>query len=78
MAESFGADAERYDRTRPRYPQAMVDAIIAATPGRDVLDGASASAFPLEPSKRPGAGCSASTLMREWLSSRAAVGSKLR
>lgn len=37
-AESFGADPERYDRTRPRYPAAMVDTIIAASPGRDVLD----------------------------------------
>ena len=38
MAESFGLDPERYDRTRPRYPQAMVEAIIASSPGRDVLD----------------------------------------
>ncbi|WP_433299285.1 class I SAM-dependent methyltransferase [Pseudonocardia sp. CA-142604] len=38
MAESFGADAERYDRARPRYPQAMVDRIVATSPGRDVLD----------------------------------------
>src|ERR1700689_4372459 len=38
VAESFGADPERYDRTRPRYPQALVDRIIAASPGRDVLD----------------------------------------
>jgi SAM-dependent methyltransferase len=38
MAESFGVDADLYDRTRPRYPGAMVDAIIAASPGRDVLD----------------------------------------
>jgi len=38
MAESFGLDPERYDRTRPSYPQAMVDAIIAVSPGRDVLD----------------------------------------
>jgi SAM-dependent methyltransferase len=37
-AESFGADPERYDRTRPRYPQALVDRIIAASPGRDLLD----------------------------------------
>ncbi|MEU1372136.1 class I SAM-dependent methyltransferase [Streptomyces triculaminicus] len=32
-AESFGSDAERYDRARPRYPQAMVDRIVAACPG---------------------------------------------
>lgn len=38
IAESFGTDAERYDRSRPSYPQTMVDAIIAASPGRDVLD----------------------------------------
>jgi SAM-dependent methyltransferase len=38
MAESFGADAERYDRTRPRYPAAMVERIVAAGPGPDVLD----------------------------------------
>ena len=38
MAESFGSDAERYDRTRPRYPDALVDQIVAASPGPDVLD----------------------------------------
>ncbi|MCT2592887.1 class I SAM-dependent methyltransferase [Streptomyces sp. N2-109] len=38
MAESFGSDAERYDRTRPRYPDAMVERIVAASPGCDVLD----------------------------------------
>ncbi|MGH3165216.1 MAG: class I SAM-dependent methyltransferase [Trebonia sp.] len=38
IAESFGTDAERYDRSRPSYPQAMVDAIVTASPGRDVLD----------------------------------------
>lgn len=38
LAESFGLDPERYDRTRPRYPEVMVDAIVAASPGHDVLD----------------------------------------
>jgi SAM-dependent methyltransferase len=38
MAESFGIHAARYDRTRPTYPTAMVDRIVAASPGRDVLD----------------------------------------
>lgn len=38
VAESFGSDPERYDRTRPRYPQALVDRIVAASPGLDVLD----------------------------------------
>jgi SAM-dependent methyltransferase len=31
-------DAARYDRTRPSYPGAMVDRIVAASPGPDVLD----------------------------------------
>jgi SAM-dependent methyltransferase len=38
VAESFGSDAERYDRARARYPVAMVEAIAAASPGRGVLD----------------------------------------
>lgn len=38
IAESFGTDPERYDRTRPRYPDAMVRAVVAASPGRDLLD----------------------------------------
>ena len=38
VAESFGTDPDRYDRTRPRYPDTLVQAIIAAGPGRDVLD----------------------------------------
>jgi SAM-dependent methyltransferase len=38
IAESFGADTERYDRTRPPYPDALVDRIIAESPGRNVLD----------------------------------------
>jgi SAM-dependent methyltransferase len=38
MAESFGADPERYDRVRPSYPAPMIDAILADAPGRDVLD----------------------------------------
>jgi SAM-dependent methyltransferase len=38
MAESFGVDAERYDRTRCRYPGALVERAVAASPGPDVLD----------------------------------------
>ncbi|WP_103354455.1 bifunctional 2-polyprenyl-6-hydroxyphenol methylase/3-demethylubiquinol 3-O-methyltransferase UbiG [Amycolatopsis sp. CA-128772] len=38
MAESFGSDAERYDRARPEYPRELVDRIVAASPGGDVLD----------------------------------------
>jgi SAM-dependent methyltransferase len=38
VAESFGADPGRYDRTRPRYPEALVARIVAATPGPQILD----------------------------------------
>jgi SAM-dependent methyltransferase len=38
MAESFGTQAERYDRTRPQYPAVVVDRIVQASPGRRVLD----------------------------------------
>ncbi|MFE6974252.1 class I SAM-dependent methyltransferase [Streptomyces sp. NPDC057682] len=38
VAESFGTDAARYDRARPPYPDALVHRIVAALPGRDVLD----------------------------------------
>ena len=37
-AESFGADPDRYDRARPSYPVALVERIVAASPGPDVLD----------------------------------------
>lgn len=38
LAESFGADPARYDRTRPAYPQELVDRIVAASPGSEMLD----------------------------------------
>jgi SAM-dependent methyltransferase len=38
IAESFGTDPGRYDRARPSYPAAMVDQIVAASPGPEVLD----------------------------------------
>jgi len=37
-AESYGTDAERYDRTRPPYPDDLVAAILDGSPGRAVLD----------------------------------------
>jgi SAM-dependent methyltransferase len=36
IAQSFGHDAERYDRARPRYPAAMIERI--AADARDLLD----------------------------------------
>ena len=38
VAESFGTDAGRYDRARPSYPAALVEWIVAASPGPGVLD----------------------------------------
>ncbi|ROT28067.1 class I SAM-dependent methyltransferase [Micromonospora sp. HM5-17] len=38
VAESFGADAQRYDRIRPGYPDALVARIVSSSPGPDVLD----------------------------------------
>ena len=37
-AESFGSDPERYDRARPRYPDVLIERIVADSPGRLVLD----------------------------------------
>jgi SAM-dependent methyltransferase len=37
-AEGFGADARRYDRARPTYPAGLIARIVAASPGRDVVD----------------------------------------
>ena len=38
VAESFGADARRYDRARPSYPGTLVARVVAASPGPGVLD----------------------------------------
>ncbi len=38
VAESFGDDAERYDRARPSYPDALITRIVAGSPGPDLLD----------------------------------------
>jgi SAM-dependent methyltransferase len=38
VAEGFGADAGRYDRARPTYPAGLIERIVAASPGRGVVD----------------------------------------
>ena len=38
VAESFGNDPARYDRSRPSYPAALVRRILAESPGREILD----------------------------------------
>jgi SAM-dependent methyltransferase len=50
IAESFGNDAERYHRTRPHYPQALVESVLRSAPGTHFLDvgigtGVSAESF---------------------------------
>jgi SAM-dependent methyltransferase len=37
-ASSFGTDAQQYDRARPRYPEALVSAVIEEHPYASVLD----------------------------------------
>jgi SAM-dependent methyltransferase len=38
VAESFGIDADRYDRSRPAYPDELIHRVVAAAPGTDFLD----------------------------------------
>lgn len=38
VAESFGSDADRYDRARPRCPAALLERIVDGTPGLEVVD----------------------------------------
>jgi SAM-dependent methyltransferase len=38
VSEGFGADARRYHRARPGYPAGLVQRVIAASPGTEVLD----------------------------------------
>jgi SAM-dependent methyltransferase len=54
IAESFGSEAERYERTRPTYPKAMVDAILAASAGRDFLDVGIGTGISARPFQRAG------------------------
>ncbi|WP_045739973.1 MULTISPECIES: class I SAM-dependent methyltransferase [Actinoplanes] len=37
-AEWFGLEAERYDRARPRYPESLIDRIVAISPGTTIVD----------------------------------------
>ena len=54
IAESFGSEAERYERTRPTYPNAIVDAILVASPGPDVLDVGIGTGFSTRPFQEEG------------------------
>jgi hypothetical protein len=70
VAQPFGADPERYDRTRPVIPTPLVGTIVIGSPRPDVAAPASLPGS----SKRLAAWCSASSPMRGWPSSRSAAG----
>ncbi|SES27194.1 class I SAM-dependent methyltransferase [Lentzea albida] len=38
LASSFGAEAARYDRTRPPYPEELIGRIVTASPGPRVVE----------------------------------------
>ncbi|WP_216216255.1 class I SAM-dependent methyltransferase [Amycolatopsis aidingensis] len=54
MAESFGTDPDRYDRARPRYPEAMVRWLLEVSPGTDLLDVGCGTGISLRPFQRAG------------------------
>lgn len=56
VAESFGEDPERYHRTRPRYPQDLIERIAAASPGPAVLDVGIGTGIAAEQFKAAGCG----------------------
>ncbi|GAA4949546.1 class I SAM-dependent methyltransferase [Streptomonospora halophila] len=69
VAESFGTDPERYDRARPRYPEALVRAITATLSGPDVLDagcGTGVSARPFQEAGCRVLGVEPDARMAEW------------
>ncbi|MFE0102312.1 class I SAM-dependent methyltransferase [Streptomyces sp. NPDC059009] len=53
MAESFGTDPARYDRARPRYPDALIERIVAESRGPDRPDSPGSPGSPRLPD-RPG------------------------
>jgi SAM-dependent methyltransferase len=73
VAESFGSDPDRYDRTRPRYPDALVQRILAASPGIDMLDvgrGTGVSARPFQAAGRRVLGVEVDARMAEFARNR--------
>ncbi|OXR44747.1 hypothetical protein B7C42_02701 [Nocardia cerradoensis] len=54
--ESFGIDPARYDRTRPPYPQAMIDRIVESSPGSNYLNAGCGTGIEAR-QFRAGAGC---------------------
>lgn len=54
LAESFGSDADKYDRARPRYPAALIGAIVDRLPGPTVLDVGIGTGISSEPFRQRG------------------------
>lgn len=55
LAESFGANAERYDRTRPSYPRALADAVLAGLQQPKVVDAGIGTGLSSRPFRDAGA-----------------------
>ena len=73
LAESFGADAARYDRVRPSYPLALAEAVLASLPGRRVLDvgiGTGLSSLPFRDAGAQVLGVDADTRMAKFARSK--------
>jgi SAM-dependent methyltransferase len=54
VAEAFGSDAERYNRTRPGYPPALIDRIVT-TEGLEIVDVGSGTGLLARPLRAAGA-----------------------
>lgn len=54
IAGSFGSDVQKYDRARPRYPGALIDAVVARLPGGSLLDAGAGTGISSEPFRERG------------------------
>ena len=73
LAESFGADAARYDRVRPSYPLVLAEAVLSGLPGRRVLDvgiGTGLSSLPFRDAGAQVLGVDADVRMAEFARSK--------
>jgi SAM-dependent methyltransferase len=55
IAQGFGSDAARYQRARPSYPDALIRAILDASPGREVVDAGIGTGLSARPFRDAGA-----------------------
>jgi SAM-dependent methyltransferase len=54
IAQSFGSDADRYDRARPRYPSTLVDTVIEHLAGHSLVDVGIGTGISAEPFRARG------------------------